>query len=146
MKIGREIEKAWQIYQSHVSLRGVDSHVSRNNYRMWMSLKGAMERGLREPLNLYLTEQDFEGYCACLDIPTAQARYACAEFAPGITLLPGPHPYSHFYGHDKNGRLKSYAVLDDAYFDPEIDILVTEIEAQVETPLPAPAVAERKAG
>ena len=138
MKIEHEIDKAWQIYESHLSFRGVADRVGRNNYRLWKSLQRAFERGLREPLNLYLTDEDFEEYCACLRLSPTALRCGRVYFSADILLLPGPHPFSHFYGHDKKGALKGYALLDDAYFDPEIDNMVTEKLNTFTEPKPEP--------
>ncbi|WP_443750368.1 hypothetical protein [Asticcacaulis solisilvae] len=134
MNLGTELEKAWQVYQSHLSLRGIDSPVSRVYYRIWCSLEAAIGRGLREPLTLCLTDQDFDWYCECFLISPEKGRMMRMDLAPGIAIFPQSPPYSYFWGHDARGKLKHYAVFEDREFDPELMHMASEVVEAVKIP------------
>ncbi|WP_443749690.1 hypothetical protein [Asticcacaulis solisilvae] len=134
MNISIELEKAWLVYQSHLSFRGIDSPVSRICYRLVCSLEAALERGLKEPLTLCLTDQDFDWYCECLMIAPDHGRLTRMDLVPGLPILPQNPPYSFFWGHDDNGKLRHYAVTEDREFDPELMRLAAEVVEKARLP------------
>lgn len=116
MDIGQELEKAWQAHRARIALKGYDSPIGRTYARLLVSFERALTNGMREALTLSLTDEDFEWFCECILVEPEQARAQRIQLLPGVVILPVSPVYSHFYGHDKRGRLKHYAVMEDGEF------------------------------